>query len=129
VDVHVELCWCEGDPVFQVTEAGSDLRVEADPRLSLAQVEQACAELGDRGDAVRRAWQERVGLSEELTANRRSWPSCSAEPGGMSPRSAPEHQTPEAPHGSRSCGAAHRHRDLRDRPSRLHPPVDHLTVL
>lgn len=69
MDVHVELCWCEGDPCLQVTEAGSGLRVEADPRLSLAQVEQACADLGDRGDAVRRAWQERVGLSEELTAS------------------------------------------------------------
>lgn len=69
VDVHVDLCWSEGDPCLRVTEAEGGLRVEADPRLSLAQVDHACVELGDRGEAVRRAWQEHVGLSEESTAS------------------------------------------------------------
>lgn len=66
--VHVDLCWCQGDPCLRASEAEGRLRVEADPRLLLAQVDRACAELGDRGEDLRRAWKERVGLSEELTA-------------------------------------------------------------
>lgn len=69
MSVQVELSWCDGDPCFRVTEFDGGLLVEADPRLSLAQVEQACNALGDIGDQVRQAWQTRVGLSGESKAS------------------------------------------------------------
>ena len=62
--VTVSLTWSAGDPTMSVAETDDGFHVEADPRLSEAQVTQACAELGEVGDEVCDAWRARVGLSD-----------------------------------------------------------------
>ena len=64
MQVDVELTWSQGDPVMSVVETDGGFRVSIDVRLSEAQVEQACAELGSMGDEVCATWRERVGLSD-----------------------------------------------------------------
>ncbi len=66
--VHVDLAWSEGQPSLSVTEVTGGLRVVADYRLSEAQVDQACAQLGAAGPAVCDAWRARVGLSDRQPA-------------------------------------------------------------
>lgn len=63
VDVFVELEWSDGEPILSVTEGAGGLHVVADVRLSEAQVEHACADLGDFGPAVAGAWRGRIGLT------------------------------------------------------------------
>ena len=62
--VTVSLTWSAGDPTMSVAETDVGFHVIADPRLSEAQVTQACAELGAVGDEVCDAWRARVGLSD-----------------------------------------------------------------
>ncbi len=64
MNVTVSLTWSEGDPAMSVAETDDGFHVVADPRLSEAQVTQACTELGALGDEVCEAWRARVGLSD-----------------------------------------------------------------
>ena len=66
--IHVDLAWSDGDPSLSVVEEPEGLRVIADYRLSEAQVDQACAQLGPAGVGVSEAWRARVGLSERQPA-------------------------------------------------------------
>lgn len=68
--IEVELAWADGDPMISVTEEDELVVVVADPRLSEAQVQAACAELDQAGDGVWRAWRARVGLSDEAASAR-----------------------------------------------------------
>lgn len=61
--VTVDLEWFEGDPCMVVTETGDGYAVVVDVRLSQAQVDKACAELGAAGREVLEAWRARVGLT------------------------------------------------------------------
>ena len=66
--VKVDLEWSEGDPCMSVTESENGIHAMVDVRLSQAQVELACAELGDAGPAVLGAWRARVGLASHEMA-------------------------------------------------------------
>ena len=66
--IHVDLAWSDGDPSLSVMEEPDGLRVVADYRLSEAQVDQACAQLGPAGVEVGEAWRTRVGLSDRQPA-------------------------------------------------------------
>ena len=66
--IHVDLVWTDSDPSLSVIEESDGLRVIADYRLSEAQVDQACAQLGPAGVGVGEAWRARVGLSDRQPA-------------------------------------------------------------
>lgn len=68
MNVQVDLEYSDGDPSLSVTESDDGVRAVIDVRLSEAQVDRACATLGDVGDAVALAWRERMGLSDRQPA-------------------------------------------------------------
>jgi len=55
----VELAWSD-TPELVIEEQGGRLLARAHPGLSDRQVQQACSQLGDMGDAVYRAWRRTV---------------------------------------------------------------------
>jgi len=60
-NTEVILTW-DAQPQLVVEQASDGLVVTADATLSQAQVESACAELGEDGEPVLQAWRAAVGL-------------------------------------------------------------------
>ena len=67
VNAEVHFDWT-ADRTMSVETSPSGLVITAHPGLSTAEVEIACAELGDHGPAVLAAWRSAVGLTDSPLA-------------------------------------------------------------